>query len=358
MATRILPDELLSSWLVRTALAHGCDPLALTGYVWPKWRIWTQDVDRTVTADRLPELARLSGIPQDELEAATLLPVSKRISGTTLPRTGTWPWILTLGARNRRRRGGMQFCPECLATDRDPYYRIQWRFAWHTGCERHGCGLLDRCWECKAPLEPHRLLAIDGHIAKCATCSKDLRSARPITWSATAREFQLTADKVLAEQVGVGLGHSLTAPEWFSLSAYLTALLRQALRIESGNLRAMIESVASVTLPDILLVDSNNIEQLRTFERRLVFEVVAKILAVDTEAFLAACVSQELSRQSLFRSHRSLPRVVSGLSLVLNDCPREKRSRSRTSKRMGPQPRYVVKRMMARLVRRARQETS
>ncbi|MFE8730337.1 TniQ family protein, partial [Aeromonas hydrophila] len=40
-------DELLSSWLVRASLAHGCDPMSLTSAVWPTWRAWTVDIDRT-----------------------------------------------------------------------------------------------------------------------------------------------------------------------------------------------------------------------------------------------------------------------------------------------------------------------
>ncbi len=32
-----LKDELLSSWLVRASLAHGCDPMSLTSAVWPTW---------------------------------------------------------------------------------------------------------------------------------------------------------------------------------------------------------------------------------------------------------------------------------------------------------------------------------
>lgn len=353
----IYPDELLSSWLVRAALAQGCAPLVMTGSVWPKWRAWTLDLDRAVTAERLAILARLSGIPTDIFGAATLQPASNQICGAPQSRIGTWPWILSLGARNTRRRGGLQYCPECLATDHVPYNRIQWRFAWHTGCARHGRSLLDRCGHCSAPLEPHRLLATDGHITTCATCRQDLRTATGGTWSAAAREFQLTADKVLVEQVGIGIGHSLTSSEWFDLAAYIASLLRQALRFESGSLRAMVESIISTPLPDVLLPDSGGIEQMRTFERQVLFGVAAQVVAVNAETFQVACVSQGLTRQGLSRTRRVLPPVVLELSLALKDCPREKRRSSSTSRAMEPRPQHVVKRMMARLERRARMVT-
>jgi len=59
----MLPDEIISSWLVRAALAQGCDPMVLTGEIWPKWRIWTRDVDRFLDETPLTRLVASSGIP-------------------------------------------------------------------------------------------------------------------------------------------------------------------------------------------------------------------------------------------------------------------------------------------------------
>jgi glyoxylate carboligase len=64
-----------------------------------------------------------------------------------------------------------------LVDDAVPYYRLQWRFAWHTGCEKHRCTLLDRCYACNSPVEPHRLFAEDQQISLCATCRADFRAA-------------------------------------------------------------------------------------------------------------------------------------------------------------------------------------
>lgn len=60
-------DELLSTWLVRVALSQGCDPLVLTGELWPKWRVWTLDLDRGVATERLRILERMSGIDMSAL---------------------------------------------------------------------------------------------------------------------------------------------------------------------------------------------------------------------------------------------------------------------------------------------------
>lgn len=65
-------DEILSSWLVRSALAHGCDPLTLTGTVWPGKRFWTRDPDMKLSSEEAEKLSRYSGIQRNLLDASTL----------------------------------------------------------------------------------------------------------------------------------------------------------------------------------------------------------------------------------------------------------------------------------------------
>ena len=348
------PDELLSSWLVRAALAQGCDPLVLTGCVWPKWRAWTVDVDRTVTLERLTVLAELSGISVGAFKATALQLVSSQICGSTQSRMKRWPWILSLGARNTKRHGGLQYCPECLAADHDPYYRICWRFAWHTGCELHNRSLLDRCWSCSAPLEPHRLQATDSDITVCASCRKSLRSAPGGAWPDDARRFQIAADKVLSQDTGIGFGHVLNAPEWFDLASYAISLVRQSLRLDSGGLRSMVESVTSVPLAELLLPEVGGIEQIRTFERQAVLGAVVRFMETSAEDFQSACSSYGLSRQTICGGRKALPPVVLELSTLLKDSPRENRRKVARRKTTGPRPKYLVELMMARLERKAR----
>ena len=80
----MLHDEIISSWLVRAALTQGCDPLVLTGDVWPKWRIWTQDADRFLDDERIEPLCAVSGITKETLRASTLYPVASQIAGGNL----------------------------------------------------------------------------------------------------------------------------------------------------------------------------------------------------------------------------------------------------------------------------------
>jgi len=50
----------------------------------------------------------------------------------------------------------MQYCPQCLLEDGDPYFRKEWRVAFITTCTRHQCMLRDRCMECGAGVAFHR----------------------------------------------------------------------------------------------------------------------------------------------------------------------------------------------------------
>ncbi|MFV7432200.1 TniQ family protein [Pseudomonas shirazica] len=75
----ILPDELFSSWLVRTAHAHGCLPSSLTGAVWPGSHAWSVDPDRAHPWANLDRLSGMSGLSSHQLLASTLWPVMQRL---------------------------------------------------------------------------------------------------------------------------------------------------------------------------------------------------------------------------------------------------------------------------------------
>ncbi|MGL6052732.1 MAG: TniQ family protein, partial [Aeromonas salmonicida] len=95
----LLPDELFSSWLTRAALAQGCDPLVLTGELWPRWRVWASDPDRGLSEERLSTLAGSSGIDVLKFEMATLRPIASAITSVSLDHLPIWPWVLALGSR-------------------------------------------------------------------------------------------------------------------------------------------------------------------------------------------------------------------------------------------------------------------
>ena len=215
----LIDDELFSTWLARVAIAQGCDPIDLTGSLWPSWRAWTVDIDRGLRDDRKRLLAIRSGVSEERIEEAMLLRVLKCIAPEAQPSQATWPWILALGSRNRLRRGGLQFCSTCLAEDAAPYFRRTWRLAWHVGCARHNALLGDHCEQCKSPAEPHRARATDRLLCRCPNCGFDLRRTKTFKVDTDALAFQATADDVLVRGGGTWEGEAVEPGAWFALAA-------------------------------------------------------------------------------------------------------------------------------------------
>lgn len=347
----LLPDEIISSWLVRAALTQGCDPLVLTGEVWPKWRIWTQDADRFLVDERIKSLCAVSGIPMEAFRAATLYPIASQIFGRNPPEKASWPWVLTLGARNTKRHGGMQYCSSCLTADAKPYYRRQWRFAWHTCCEKHGVSLRDRCHACGVPIEPHRLLAEDQNIAVCATCKADLRNASSHPCPADALAFQGTVDHVVLHGQGSFQGQIIDISEWFVLMNFFESLIRRANRSGAETLNDFLHRLG-LQLPDGLPVLSGaGVDMLRTNERQKLLGMVYPLVVADKEQFEIALKESGITLQTFCSKGETLPKPLLEITSTLPDKPRV-HTRKAARKLVGPRPRQEVMRMMARLQRK------
>lgn len=79
-----------------------------------------------------------------------------------------------LGTRNRPE---YRFCPVCLASDQQPYFRLEWRFrCWHW-CPLHRCLLRDHCAACGQPIVLPVEMDVAGReragvalLSRCMTC--------------------------------------------------------------------------------------------------------------------------------------------------------------------------------------------
>lgn len=347
----LLPDEIISSWLVRAALTQGCDPMVLTGGVWPKWRVWTLDADRAMPEDRLKPLSLLSGISLEAFKSATLHQVASRIHGGQPPEKAAWPWILTLGTRNTKRRSGLQYCPICLSEDTKPYYRLQWRFAWHTACERHGCGLLDRCWNCEAPVEPHRLKAEDLHVAICATCKADLREAKAGACPSDAFALQQEADRVLQEHQGACLGKLLSDTLWFEMADFFVSLFRRANRSGTEGLTSLMRDMGTALPQSMPSIAGASIELLRVHDRQQILGAAWHFLSADRGRIENALKDFSVTRQGFCGKSEPVHILVAELAETLPDRP-VTRARQPKPRLAGPRPHREVMRMVAKLERK------
>lgn len=230
----ILDDELLSSWLVRTAFAHGCDPLVLTGCLWPNQRVWTKDLDRSLSIGALSQLADVSHKTLNTIQNATLNPLIDRIHFPKQIHKGMASWILPLGTRNRHHTGGLQICPLCLRNDEVMFYRKSWRTAWYICCPIHQSRLIDRCPACQAAIQPHRLTSINHHMAECAVCNFNLLeiindSSSAISQLLIQKEF----DNFITDGTAKCKNMEMSLPHWFTLASHYIHFLRQTYRTKN-----------------------------------------------------------------------------------------------------------------------------
>lgn len=179
-----LPDELLSSWLMRLAHGHGQKVQTFCNLIFGNQRqVWNRDIDRLGPAWLIEELAASTGTHLDRARLTTL----RGFEGTlfrSFKTSGHLPWIQTLQMYHRKREGfGMQFCPLCLAESNPPYFRRSWRISFKTVCTKHQVAMLDRCPACQHAIAFHRIemgKAEHDHLPSmrhCHACGFDLGAA-------------------------------------------------------------------------------------------------------------------------------------------------------------------------------------
>ncbi|WP_287331914.1 TniQ family protein [Mesorhizobium sp.] len=186
------PDELLSSWLHRLAIANGIAPRPFASVLELGDGMWSPRLDL-----RLPrEVATLrtdrTDVPHETISAMAM-------TGPALT-----PLLLPLRENVRRNRSTwMQYCPQCLAGDAVPYFRRPWRLATRISCFVHGRGLRDRCPACRSGVASFdQTELMPQHF--CARCAFDLRTASKVFVKAAARRLERSIDDICKVEMAKG----------------------------------------------------------------------------------------------------------------------------------------------------------
>jgi len=194
------PDELLSSWFIRTSLANGSDPEGFAWAVWDKWRAWTRDFDRAMPEDKLRQLSKVSGMPVEVLKEMTLQStIEKVLHKNDLNSKQAWAWVVSTGNRNRTRINGLHFCPQCLK-EKPVYFRKSWRFAWNTICPEHKILLAIACPICNTVISPHLTTYQKTCLIKCTTCEYDLTLISGMTAENDVLNLQFLLNDIILDQ--------------------------------------------------------------------------------------------------------------------------------------------------------------
>lgn len=160
-------DELLSSFLVRTAHRHGLTPYRFCAFHFPGLPVWNRDIDRSAPNVLLEAIAQNADLPLERVVGMTLRGAEAMLGSRKSK--GASPWLNTIGIYHRqRRRWGQQYCPDCVAAH--PVFYRSWRMSCVVVCTRHRTGMQDTCPHCDAP--------------PCHSPAADIRSSVPRLQSA------------------------------------------------------------------------------------------------------------------------------------------------------------------------------
>ena len=323
-----LPDELLSSWL-------GCDPLALGGAIWPKWRPWTIDIDRGLPENRTEVLSRFAGIPIDKIHELTLRPLAATMQGRDLSSNGTWTWILTVGSRNRTRAHGPMFCGECLRIDAVPYFRRSWRLGWHVACPEHGVWLQDACPKCGTPVQYHRLDAEHQVITRCFGCGESLVSEKLEAASPSMLAFQAQIDGLLNGRALTINGVPQLGSSDFEVLWHFEALIHTGLIKPRSSLHDFVQGMG-LKMPQEVIdsIKRVSFERMALHERREELQGIAKLCEVSSCELGKQLVRAGVPQRTFAALRPSVPEglksVVAKLRLnppkVTKNPPRKKRA--------------------------------
>lgn len=166
-------DELLSSWLTRTAFSHG---YSLTPFVsrflkYDGSSLTRTDIDFQDTHELFEKLAHKS-----RLTYAQIFQMSLQSEDGYLFESehGLYPPKQIRKLIDKRTHYGLMFCPKCLAEDLIPYWRKHWRYYFYNACPKHKVFLADRCGVCSARIRFSKMTLSDA-IVYCGKCGRDLR---------------------------------------------------------------------------------------------------------------------------------------------------------------------------------------
>lgn len=233
----LLPNELLSSWIARLAIANGLSPASLhenlDHLAGPtKGQGWT-----IAPSIALAEyVAHRADQPVEAILRAALVVPARLISrddfmgrlAMAYPKIVLRPNRVapTISPELTREQAHLLYCPLCLQEDDEPYIRRAWRSRLVTGCECHGVRLLHACPRCGKHVGPHLSRKLDC-ICACIHCGADLRDAEAV--ALTEREAADSADTLI--YLDAFLGRIPVG----DLGAASETLVRRAIAVVSGE---------------------------------------------------------------------------------------------------------------------------
>lgn len=337
-----LPDELLSSWLVRLAMAHGLKLHTFCSMTWPRKAIWNRDIDKSADSTLLDSLADKTSLPIETVKATTLSAYEGLLYEHHNP-YGNTAWIMPAGIYHRTRRNyGLQFCPHCLAGDKEPYWRRRWRLAFATVCHEHAVTLHDRCPECRSPINFHRnelgnrAQLVARSLVLCHSCGFDLRKTCALAGNKVT-DGEVYLQKKLLQGISEGwvdivAGQRVHAHLYFMVLHQVLRLL--ATGPKANVMRTALSRLCGLDLSLHLFSTEHGreIDRFNVAQRRSLLIMADYLLEEWPERFVAFCLRHRVWSSTLLKDFENAPfwfwRVVHDSLYHTSYCPSDEEVRS------------------------------
>ena len=159
-------DELLTSWIVRTAYAHKTHPHTFTNQYlnYRHHSFFLTKSDITLDEQMIETIEKKSN---NKVDVHSLM--LKTYSGYLQENIFDNPNVFLCD---------IKYCPICLREDKVLYFRKTWRIVFYNICHKHKCRLYEHCPECKTKLDISKMYNNEQHYAFCHKCGFELKRGR------------------------------------------------------------------------------------------------------------------------------------------------------------------------------------
>lgn len=202
MRPKPIDGESLSSWRQRSAWRNG-----YTLFPVHSLRLRRVDPDVGLHETELTWLANTHNLEVQSLRPMTLVGKLGLINHDVGPHSQPEWWLRGRVAGAKKKTGPM-YCPVCLLEDKEPFFRLHWRFGFLASCSAHGTELLDHCPFCSEPVWPggagipSKLSPRFTSFRNCWACGCDLSSIHSGTVNADLERALLRGLQLGVVKVG------------------------------------------------------------------------------------------------------------------------------------------------------------
>ena len=158
-------DEVFTSWFTRIAKANCADTLGLFHFLLGKAKGTPKSLNNLELLPMLKNTLISHLEPYIEIDPASLMRMPFYHCRKNPSKIG-WDYLIIL-------KPSPKFCPICLKTDAEPFFRDYWHLPFVTVCTHHHTLLLDCCPHCYSPVRYWKT-PWDEPITTCSNCHQFL----------------------------------------------------------------------------------------------------------------------------------------------------------------------------------------